>query len=67
MLQASVLGKLDYFTDDEVRAFNAEYQKAFKRARTLADRNLKRLTCGRARSQHLCWDVLKRLRPSPGN
>jgi hypothetical protein len=33
----------------------------------MADRNLKRLTSGRARAQHLCWDVIKRLRPSPGN
>ncbi len=40
---------------------------AFRRARIMADRNLKRMTCGRARSQHLCWDVIKRLRPSPGN
>jgi hypothetical protein len=67
MLQASILGNLAYFTDNEVRVFNNEYQKAFRRACNLADQNLKRMTSGRARSQHLCWDIIKRLRPSRGS
>ncbi len=66
MLQSSILSQTDQFTDDEVRAFNTEYDRSFRRARKLADRNLRRMTSGKARSQHLCWDILKRLRPSPG-
>ncbi len=66
MLQSSILGNTALFSDNEVRAFNDEYSRAFKRARSLADRNLRRMTSGKARSQHLCWDVIKRLRPSPG-
>jgi hypothetical protein len=65
-LQASVISNQGLFSDSEVRDFNNEYYDAFRRARKLADRNLKRMMAKKARSQFLCWDVLKKLRPSAG-
>jgi hypothetical protein len=65
-LQASVIANLGIFSDSDVRSFNIEYTEAYRKARRLADRNLKRLMARKARSQFLCWDIIKRLRPSAG-
>jgi hypothetical protein len=63
----TVDGTSNSVSDEELKAFNDRYVKTFKKARRIADRNLRRQTSRKARSQTLCWDILKRLRPSGGN
>ncbi len=65
-LQAAILRGASLYSDSDVTEFNEKYASSFRRARALAERNLRRLTSRKARSQFLCWDILKRLRPSPG-
>jgi hypothetical protein len=65
-LQAAIVSNSNIFSDAEVRTFNNEYATAFRKARKLADRNLKRMMSKKARSQFLCWDILKKMRPSAG-
>jgi hypothetical protein len=57
---------MDYFDEAQIRDFGQEYDRAFRRARRLADRNLQRTMAKRARSHTLCWNVIKKLRRESG-
>ncbi len=66
-LAGTIRAGMHYFDDRQICAFNDEYSTAFRRARRLADRNLRRLISKKARSHTLCWDVIKKLRRDTGD
>ncbi len=65
-LAGTIQAGMNYFDESQIRVFNDEYSAAYRRARRLADRNLRRLISKKARSHTLCWDVIKKLRRDTG-
>jgi hypothetical protein len=63
----SLVNQCNVYSAEEVTTFFNEYTDSYRRAKKLADRNLKRFTSRRARSHATCWDVIKRLRRANGN
>jgi hypothetical protein len=66
LVAESVLNQSNLFTAEEVSDFFNGYSESYRRAKRLADRNLRRFTSKRARSRTTCWDVIKRLRRADG-
>jgi hypothetical protein len=66
LVAESVLNQSNLFSTEEVSDFFNGYTESYRRAKRLADRNLKRFTSKRARSRTTCWDVIKRLRRADG-
>ncbi len=62
----SIVNQCNVFTSEEISAFFDEYTASFRRAKSTADRNMRRFTSKRARSHTTCWDVIKRLRRADG-
>jgi hypothetical protein len=65
-LSGTIQAGMEYFDAAQIRDFGLVYDSAFKRARKLADRNLRRMLAKKARSHTLCWNVIKKLRRESG-
>ena len=64
LLSTSILAGFNQFTAEEVKVFRDGYRATMKQAKKLAQRNMQRFIASSARSQFLCWDVIKKMRSS---
>ena len=62
LLSSWIVAGFNYFSQEEIDKLIKIYTKMLKKAKKLAQRNLQCFVALEARSQFLCWDVIKRLR-----
>ena len=62
LLATSIQAGFNYFTSEEIKVFRDDYRVTMKKVKKLAHRNMQRFIASSARSQFLCWDVIKKMR-----